>query len=741
MMRAVDYAKVLVWAVLTTLVVAGLETFVPIRGGGFYISVVEFAAELGALFYLFKNTKNFGVSVFCVVCLRIFFAGLFVGDFFFLVFYYIIKIPFKAWWSSLLTSYFYAASFCAVTCAFFSAMGRSPLKSLRNPIHLGVIVVVFPLALRFTLLPLFEEFQRSGFSVRIVGEALGLISGFGALSAALITILATRSLPWSCFGVGVLILILGDWAMRIETLQGQSIAFGFYEFYWAFGVLLSSMALLAFRSGLSKIESFNKNSLASSYRLGTLGIFFVIISALSISQYGKAEAVRIAAIGISLSVALATLVSQFLVEKVQYFASELGRLLDKKFDETTVFDREFQEIPSELVESFSKVIEKRIQEHQEREAEKNLIEVNRVRSEMADQMVHDIRSPLAALEIIAKSVSHLPDDRRVLLRSVIGRIKDIASNLSNQKTKIVASTTKAHWLAGLLDLLVAEKNEQLRSRPEIVLSCTVDNEARSIFVRGDSSQLKAVISNLINNAAEAIAGPGAIEIRLKQAGENCVLDIVDTGRGIPPEVLAQLGKSKVSHQKEGGQGIGLFTAFQAMESLGGSVDIESKLGEGTRVSLKIPRAAAPEWFQSRLEIRAGTKVICVDDDPTVHQIWRERLKELEGFEGAKDLVSFFDPEKFVHWFEKQRGAREASDPCLILCDHEFGSAALSGVQVIRRLGVENSSYLVTCAFENEALQDLCTQSKIKILPKPLTPVVAISFAPTSISTAAEGLSP
>jgi signal transduction histidine kinase len=103
-----------------------------------------------------------------------------------------------------------------------------------------------------------------------------------------------------------------------------------------------------------------------------------------------------------------------------------------------------------------------------------------------------------------------------------------------------------------------------------------------------ASDLKNIISNLINNSAEAMDQNGFISVSLEKEDENLLLEIRDNGKGIPKEILPQLMQEGASFGKKDGNGLGLYHAKKSIESWGGQIQIRSTVGVGTTVSIKLP---------------------------------------------------------------------------------------------------------------------------------------------------------
>jgi signal transduction histidine kinase len=110
-------------------------------------------------------------------------------------------------------------------------------------------------------------------------------------------------------------------------------------------------------------------------------------------------------------------------------------------------------------------------------------------------------------------------------------------------------------------------------------------------ITGDKSQLREALLNIIRNGKEAMSSGGSLHIRaIPDPGGRPEVNIVleDEGKGIPPDELKKLFNPFFS-TKRGGTGLGLAIAHRVVSLHKGSIEVESKVGKGTRVSIILPR--------------------------------------------------------------------------------------------------------------------------------------------------------
>ena len=114
---------------------------------------------------------------------------------------------------------------------------------------------------------------------------------------------------------------------------------------------------------------------------------------------------------------------------------------------------------------------------------------------------------------------------------------------------------------------------------------------------GDAPKLQQVLMNLILNARDAMPQGGRLEISTDGDEDSAVVEVRDTGVGIAPEHLAKIYDPFFTTKQIGkGTGLGLAVSYGIVRDHGGHIDVESKLGEGTRFQITFPLAAARQIF-------------------------------------------------------------------------------------------------------------------------------------------------
>jgi len=104
------------------------------------------------------------------------------------------------------------------------------------------------------------------------------------------------------------------------------------------------------------------------------------------------------------------------------------------------------------------------------------------------------------------------------------------------------------------------------------------------------TELQQVFMNLVNNAIDAIgSGGGLLEIRSRVEGDNVVVDVADTGYGIPKNVMTRMFDPFFTTKPVGkGTGLGLSICYGIIKKLGGDLTVDSDVGLGTTFHVSLP---------------------------------------------------------------------------------------------------------------------------------------------------------
>jgi two-component system sensor histidine kinase HydH len=112
------------------------------------------------------------------------------------------------------------------------------------------------------------------------------------------------------------------------------------------------------------------------------------------------------------------------------------------------------------------------------------------------------------------------------------------------------------------------------------------------LVNLDQEMFKLALLNLMLNAEQAMPEGGELTIQAMREPEEVCLSLIDTGKGMNPDVLARVFRPFFS-TKPGGSGLGLPTSRKIVEAHGGSIDVQSEVGRGTKFTIRMPVVGPP----------------------------------------------------------------------------------------------------------------------------------------------------
>ena len=217
---------------------------------------------------------------------------------------------------------------------------------------------------------------------------------------------------------------------------------------------------------------------------------------------------------------------------------------------------------------------------------------------------HEFRTPLTIIDGHARRLDKIKDnvkpaeigERAGKISSAVLRMTHLIDNLLNS-SRLFDSGTGLYIHPAEMDM-TALLQEVCQLHREMVPGLPIVERFAAVPVPmiGDAKLLFQVFSNLLSNAIKYSPGGGTIEIEAESTADEVVVGVRDRGIGVPADDLPRLFEryhrgSNVSGIV--GTGVGLYLVKMAVELHGGSVDVASREGEGSRFAVRLPRRQAP----------------------------------------------------------------------------------------------------------------------------------------------------
>ncbi|MBS1615671.1 MAG: hypothetical protein JST06_06085 [Bacteroidetes bacterium] len=219
--------------------------------------------------------------------------------------------------------------------------------------------------------------------------------------------------------------------------------------------------------------------------------------------------------------------------------------------------------------------------------------------EMARQVAHEIKNPLTPMSLYVQRLeralaSHEPDALAMaerVCKSLLEQINNLSVIATEFSEYARMAPSKMERLA--LGTLIQNVAAPFSAQANLSILFEIPNER--VEVMADRSQMVRVLTNLIKNATQAIPEEraGRIVISLSKEARQAIIRVSDNGSGIRPDLQEKLFTPYFT-TKSSGTGLGLAMSRQILESWGGSIGFETRVGEGTTFKVCVPFGGEPQ---------------------------------------------------------------------------------------------------------------------------------------------------
>jgi PAS domain S-box-containing protein len=227
-------------------------------------------------------------------------------------------------------------------------------------------------------------------------------------------------------------------------------------------------------------------------------------------------------------------------------------------------------------------------------------ELRLLKDRFISMMSHELRTPLASIQLAADMLRKYGDraseaEKRESLDTIEAQVRSLSELVSD-----VMTISKTEFMGETLNLETLDLETYLRDileeltfvhyRRHNLIFSGVDRRVEASI---DRKLLRRTLVNLLSNAIKYSPAGGEVRLELALAGREAVIRVSDQGIGIPPEDLPRLFEPfHRAANVEGlpGTGLGLVIAKQSVEMHGGSLSVESAIGQGTTFTVRLPLA-------------------------------------------------------------------------------------------------------------------------------------------------------
>lgn len=226
-----------------------------------------------------------------------------------------------------------------------------------------------------------------------------------------------------------------------------------------------------------------------------------------------------------------------------------------------------------------------------------------VRRDFVANASHELKTPTSGILLLAESASTAAaDGDTATALAFLGQIEAEASRMRGlvldlldlSRLESTADSSKTTDMRQAIDLSLSAHRRAALAK-EIDLSADFSEvDGVDAYVRADGTDVAIALDNLLANAI-AYTDTGSVSVALEADDEDVIVSVTDTGIGIPPEDLPRVFErfyrvDRARSRDSGGTGLGLSLVRHVVERSGGEIDIRSKPGSGTTVTVRLPRA-------------------------------------------------------------------------------------------------------------------------------------------------------
>ena len=206
-------------------------------------------------------------------------------------------------------------------------------------------------------------------------------------------------------------------------------------------------------------------------------------------------------------------------------------------------------------------------------------------AELAAALAHDIRNPLNSISLMAQRLMRHADEK---IRETGRRIKESVGRVEMQMREFLqlAAPLRVNRvetdMADFVGEIIRDWDDRFKAS-----RITVEPELKSVRCRIDRVRMRRALENLIDNAIQAMPDGGKLTVRTYRDGKDCVIEVSDTGVGIPDDVIDQIFRPYFT-TKPNGTGLGLSQVERTVRAHGGHIDVESQPDKGTTFRIYLP---------------------------------------------------------------------------------------------------------------------------------------------------------
>ena len=228
----------------------------------------------------------------------------------------------------------------------------------------------------------------------------------------------------------------------------------------------------------------------------------------------------------------------------------------------------------------------------------NIKEKEKLKNDFISSVSHELRTPLTSINGWASTLLYEPEDTE-LVKEGLEIIQGECTRLSLMVEELLDfsrfTSNRIKLEKEYVDFteLAINIKKQLTPRAKSIgIDLIINFEPEHIMAMLDANRIKQVLINLLDNALKFTESPGVVILNLSDDEDNIYFEVIDTGVGIDSEEISLItGKFYKGRNSNSHTGLGLSICEEIVKLHEGDMTIESELGEGTSIKIRIPKGA------------------------------------------------------------------------------------------------------------------------------------------------------
>lgn len=291
-------------------------------------------------------------------------------------------------------------------------------------------------------------------------------------------------------------------------------------------------------------------------------------------------------VALGLAIALAVAAAGVLIRPLDRLRFAMARVADGSF-----------EVPGDL--PYDRTDEVGHLSRSFRTMTRRLAEFDRMKAEFVGTVSHDLKTPISVItgytELIQEELAGSLDSRHHELlnalatqtRSLQQRIDQLLDISRIESGRLQLGLEEIH-LRHFMDELIHTFEPAAQAR-DVKLEVTIHDNAPRFLIADPDALRVDILGNILGNAIKFTNAGGAVRVTIRPDGDRVAIEIADTGRGIPHDQLDHIfDRYFQGRGAKGGAGLGLAIARAGIDAHGGRVEVQSRVGRGTRFRITLP---------------------------------------------------------------------------------------------------------------------------------------------------------